>query len=61
MWQAKATAKELSESGLLLLVNPQWKSGQLISDLGFGPWRRSNEEFVDSFQDTYVLKRLRWV
>lgn len=52
------TAEQLND-GLLLLVNPQWKEGQLLSDLGIGPWRRQNEEFVAAFQETYALKRLR--
>ncbi len=57
--QAKALAEELN-SGLVLMVNPQWQTGQLISDLGFGPWRKRNEEFIDSFQNVYSLKRLRY-
>lgn len=56
--QAKNFANDMSD-GLILMVNPQWQSGQLISDLGFGPWRRKNEEFIDSFQNVYTLKRLR--
>lgn len=56
--QAKSLADELNQ-GLVLMVNPQWQSGQLISDLGFGPWRRKNEEFVVSFENVYSLKRFR--
>ena len=57
--QAKSLTEELG-NGLVLMVNPQWQTGQLISDLGFGPWRRRNEEFIDSFQNVYSLKRLRY-
>ena len=45
--------------GLVLMVNAQWQLGQVVSDFGFGPWKRSAEEFVASFQDTYVLKTYR--
>jgi hypothetical protein len=44
------------ESRPLLLVNPQWRLvGQVVSDFGFGPWRRQAEEFVDTFETTYTL------
>ncbi|CAK9193175.1 unnamed protein product [Sphagnum jensenii] len=44
------------ESRPLLLVNPQWRlAGQVVSDFGFGPWRRQAEEFVDTFETTYTL------
>jgi len=56
--KAKQLAEE-TEDRLLLMVNPQWQGGQLLSDLGVGPWKRRNEEFIATFEDTYVLKRLR--
>eukprot|EP00250_Pteridium_aquilinum_P034650 c7880_g1_i1 orf=136-1098(-) len=43
----------------LLLVNPQWQGGQVISDFGFGAQRKSREEFVASFNTVYYLKQLR--
>ncbi|XP_024520567.1 uncharacterized protein LOC112342666 [Selaginella moellendorffii] len=40
----------------LLLVNPQWKaSGQVVSDFGFGPWKRKAEEFLENFERVYSL------
>lgn len=53
--------KDLSgiEDRMLLLVNPQWQSGQVISDFGFGTQRRLREEFVKSFATVYYLKQLR--
>ncbi|KAG6546740.1 hypothetical protein Mapa_011929 [Marchantia paleacea] len=48
------------ERAPLLIVNPQWRSsGQVVSDFGFGPWRRQAEEFVKTFEKTYVLLELR--
>eukprot|EP00271_Cylindrocystis_brebissonii_P015650 TRINITY_DN385_c2_g1_i1.p1 TRINITY_DN385_c2_g1~~TRINITY_DN385_c2_g1_i1.p1 ORF type:complete len:384 (+),score=49.11 TRINITY_DN385_c2_g1_i1:92-1243(+) len=43
----------------LLLVNPQWQGGQVISDFGFGQRRKEAEALVASFTPTYALKRLR--
>jgi hypothetical protein len=52
--------KKLAESERpLLLINPQWREGQVVSDFGIGPWRQRNEEFVDSFEWVYYLKQLR--
>ncbi|KAI5073154.1 hypothetical protein GOP47_0011167 [Adiantum capillus-veneris] len=43
-----------------LIVNPQWRSsGQIVSDFGFGPWKRQAEEFLNSFEPTYVLLEQR--
>ncbi|OAE22787.1 hypothetical protein AXG93_2035s1710 [Marchantia polymorpha subsp. ruderalis] len=48
------------ERAPLLIVNPQWRSsGQVVSDFGFGPWRRQAEEFVNTFEKTYVLLEMR--
>lgn len=47
------------EGGLTVLVNPQFTSGNLVSDFGIGPWRRRSEEFVASFEQTYMLKQMR--
>ncbi|KAK9810156.1 hypothetical protein WJX72_005755 [[Myrmecia] bisecta] len=44
---------------LVLMINPQWQPGQLISDFGFGRRKRNAEEFVSAFQDTYFLKQFR--
>lgn len=44
----------------LLMVNPQWRSsGQIISDFGFGPWKRQAEDFVNTFEPTYLLLEQR--
>ena len=57
--QVREISKRVGSEGLTLLVNPQWTSGNLVSDFGIGPWRRRNEEFVASFEQTYVLKQMR--
>lgn len=37
------------ENRPLLLINPQWRnSGQVVSDFGFGPWRRSLRKLQSS-------------
>ena len=44
----------------LLLVCPQWiMEGKLVSDFGFGPWRRRAERFLDKFALTYRLVERR--
>eukprot|EP00747_Dinoflagellata_sp_TGD_P083592 gnl/TRDRNA2_/TRDRNA2_162182_c1_seq3.p1 gnl/TRDRNA2_/TRDRNA2_162182_c1~~gnl/TRDRNA2_/TRDRNA2_162182_c1_seq3.p1 ORF type:complete len:158 (-),score=39.04 gnl/TRDRNA2_/TRDRNA2_162182_c1_seq3:332-769(-) len=57
-----AELKDLDKAtdGVLLLANPQWSTeGQVISDLGFGPWKQRNEEFIAKFDKTYLLQRRR--
>ncbi|KAG1679170.1 hypothetical protein FOA52_000526 [Chlamydomonas sp. UWO 241] len=45
---------------LLIIVNPQWETkGLLMSDFGFGPWRKESEELVASLVPTYQLRQLR--
>jgi len=45
---------------LVVLLNPQWKnSGQIVSDFGFGPWKRKADEFLNTFKNTYTLSELR--
>ena len=34
-------------------------SAQVISDFGFGPWRKAADDFLATFQPTYVLKERR--
>lgn len=44
----------------LLIVNPQWnESGQVVSDFGFGPWKKAADEFLKQFEESYVLKEQR--
>lgn len=51
---------EARRDGLVLIVNPQWQKGNVVSDLGLLPWvRKANEELVGSFQETYTLRQLR--
>ena len=57
--QVRGFSERIGSEGLTLLVNPQWTSGNLVSDFGIGPWRRRNEDFVASFEQTYVLKQMR--
>ncbi|KAH7447390.1 hypothetical protein KP509_01G104600 [Ceratopteris richardii] len=57
--QIKSIVKD-NERRTTLIVNPQWRSsGQIISDFGFGPWRRQAEEFLNSFESTYILLEQR--
>lgn len=56
--QIQALAKE--EGRPLLLVNPQWRNeGQVISDFGFGPWRKAADDFLATFALSYCLKEKR--
>ncbi|KAJ7547776.1 hypothetical protein O6H91_08G104000 [Diphasiastrum complanatum] len=51
---------ESDENRPLLLLNPQWRaSGQIVSDFGFGPWKRQAEEFLQTFETTYMLLEQR--
>lgn len=44
----------------ILIINPQWNdSGQVVSDFGFGPWKKAAEEFLGKFERTYFLKEQR--
>uniref|UniRef100_A0A0D6QZW1 DUF1995 domain-containing protein n=1 Tax=Araucaria cunninghamii TaxID=56994 RepID=A0A0D6QZW1_ARACU len=43
----------------LLLLNPQWQAGQVISDFGFGEQRKQREKLVESFSTVYFLKQVR--
>ena len=45
----------------LLIVNPQWNvtKGNVVSDFGFGPWRRAAEDFLARFAPTYSLEEYR--
>eukprot|EP00798_Chlamydomonas_sp_ICE-L_P011302 gene11302-18939_t len=39
----------------LFIINPQWKlEGNLVSELGIGPWRKANEEFLATFEASYA-------
>lgn len=49
----------MKNGGLALLVNPQWNSGQFVSDFGFGTGSRELQTFVATFEDTYFLKQQR--
>ncbi|GMH33790.1 hypothetical protein BSKO_01624 [Bryopsis sp. KO-2023] len=44
----------------LLMVNCQWNdSGQVISDFGFGPWKKAADDFLNTFENTYLLTEQR--
>ena len=37
-----------------MLINPQWSlTGQLISDFGFGPWKKAKEDLIATFTEVY--------
>ncbi|CAL5219287.1 g1091 [Coccomyxa viridis] len=57
--QVREIAENVGDSGLTLLINPQWQAGNLVSDFGVGPWRRRSEDLVASFEDVYTLKQIR--
>ncbi len=41
-------------------MNPLWKTeGNLVSELGFGPWRAQNEAFIATFERSYQLYEQR--
>lgn len=44
---------------LSLLINTQWRGGQVVSDFGIGGQRQRKEEFVSSFEMTYCLRQYR--
>eukprot|EP00475_Leptophrys_vorax_P030836 TRINITY_DN46507_c0_g1_i1.p1 TRINITY_DN46507_c0_g1~~TRINITY_DN46507_c0_g1_i1.p1 ORF type:complete len:359 (+),score=6.22 TRINITY_DN46507_c0_g1_i1:142-1077(+) len=43
----------------VIMVNPQWQPGQVVSDFGFGRRRKEAEEFLGSFLTAYSLRRTR--
>ncbi|CAD7701048.1 unnamed protein product [Ostreobium quekettii] len=43
---------------LLLMINPQWQPGQVVSDFGFGVQRKLREDFVDSFEKVFFQKEI---
>lgn len=50
--------KRAESKQLVLMINPQWRSGQVISDFGiFG--RKRKEEFVATFQTVYSVTSKR--
>lgn len=54
--------KELAkdEGRTVVLVNPQWNDkGQIISDFGFGPWKKAAMDFLATFAPTYRLVEQR--
>ena len=49
-----------SKKGIMVLMNPMWRTkGNIVSDFGFGPWRKRNEEFVAKFKAVYSLTEQR--
>ena len=50
---------DADEGKLALLINPQWRSGQVVHDFGFGNRRRDSDRFLSSFQDVYYLRQQR--
>eukprot|EP00963_Diacronema_lutheri_P010348 scaffold1019_cov338-Pavlova_lutheri.AAC.25 len=44
---------------LVLLINPQWRSGQVISDFGLGKKKKLAEQFLSDFVLSYGLQQRR--
>jgi hypothetical protein len=66
VWPTAEKLKQLKELAadksikLLLVVNALWKTeGNLVSEFGVGPWRKANEEFVATFEPSYLLYEQR--
>ena len=61
--ELKAIAGKDKKSGPLALVNSQIRTNNdgsnLISDLGIGPWKKKNEEFLAQFEQVYWLSEQR--
>lgn len=43
---------------LMLMFNPQWQPGQVISDFGYGVLKDIREDFVDTFEDVFFMRRI---
>jgi len=51
---------ETKQKGTVILMNPMWRTkGNIVSDFGFGPWRKRNEDFVAKFDAVYSLTEQR--
>jgi hypothetical protein len=61
--ELKNIAGKGKKSGPLALVNSQIRTNNdgsnLISDLGIGPWKKKNEEFLAQFEQVYWLSEQR--
>ena len=61
--ELKNLAGKDKKSGPLVVVNSQIRTNDdgsnLISDLGFGPWKKKNEEFLAQFEMVYWLSEQR--
>jgi hypothetical protein len=61
--ELKKLAGKGKKSGPLALINSQIRTNDdgsnLISDLGIGPWKRKNEEFLAQFEQVYWLSEQR--
>jgi len=44
----------------IILLNPQWNDqGQVVSDFGFGPWKKRAEDFLATFETSFTLAEQR--
>lgn len=42
----------------VFIVNPQWSTGgNIVSDFGFGPWRKAAEDFLATFEQARAPAR----
>ena len=52
----RALDRDVGGDRLVLMINPQWQPGQVVSEFGFGDRRKLREEFVDSFETVFFQK-----
>ena len=60
--QIRKIDKEAGPDRTVLIANPQWNlggSGNVVSDFGFGPWKKAADDFLAQFPTVYSLEEFR--